>query len=89
VTLPQSEITGVDIVRSLRFSESIEFAATHVPPGVSVRFDPPGATPGVTRPLVLVAGPTAALGTWAITLVATASGGWPAAPAWTSKSPLA
>lgn len=77
LTLPQGEITAVDIDinRTLGFSDLVSFSASAVPRGTNARFDPPGPTGGNAKRLILVAGPTADLRTSAMTVTATSSSG--------------
>lgn len=76
LALTQGEITAVDIDinRTLGFSDLVSFSTSAVPRGVNARFDPPGPTGGNAKRLVLVAGPTAELGTSVMTVTATSSG---------------
>jgi hypothetical protein len=76
VSVPQGEITAVDITidRSQGFADLVSFSTSGVPAGTLAKFDPAGPTAGNTKRLILLAGPTAEVGTYAITITATGAG---------------
>jgi hypothetical protein len=73
-TLEQNAIISVDITvtRKPGFSDPIDFTASGVPPGAYTKFDPPPPSVGSSQRLLFTTQSTAQLGTYTITVVATA-----------------
>lgn len=76
VTLPQGEITAVDIAvdRGLGYLDEVFFSAAGAPPGTFMRFEFGPSTFGSAKRLILLTSPTAPLGTFDLDVTATGGG---------------
>lgn len=76
VTLPQGEITAVDIAidRGLGYLGEVFFTAAGAPPGTFAKFEFGSLTFGNRKRLILLTSPTAPLGTFDVDVTATGGG---------------